>query len=510
MPADTLADARGLLALAALLLLPGWLVVRAPWPAVPFLSLSFWVTSWWWLALAGAGRRRFLGAALLAFALLATLRLLRSRFAVPAAAAGLVLAAALLRLLPFAWWPAGPGDEASFHGLATLLMVVRDGVPDSYEPLLPVRGFGGYPPGLHAFAADVALLAGIPPYRAAWLASLAAQGVLQIALFALLGRFSSRSPAAIAAVLALAASRLPSALGPWGGGSAVLAVAFVVAAAALLVRGEGRPAAAAAGAFLGAAFVGQSLLGLTGALVLGAAASRAPGGRARLALAGGVALTASAPFLIRLDLALSAGERAQWLEEVGVPGLLASAFALLVVVGVCLLAGRVLASPRPAARLVLALLVVAALEGLRRDLSVRPESPLGPDDLGAMAWIAAHARPLDVVCHEARTAAVWIPAVAGRAISAPVVPALFRDELRGAGERPCAYGYWTRGGPGEPAHSSGVVVFQNATVAVTSFDSPGGNPGGAGPVGSVRLGGGVGSRWGDGAPASLHCPRSGS
>ncbi len=57
----------GLLAFVVLLLLPGLLVVRAPWPAVPFLSLSFWALSWGWLF--GASRQRFLHAALLGFLL---------------------------------------------------------------------------------------------------------------------------------------------------------------------------------------------------------------------------------------------------------------------------------------------------------------------------------------------------------------------------------------------------------------------------------------------------------
>ena len=249
-----LADARGLLALIALLLLPGLLVVRAPWTAVPFLSLSFWIATWWWLAPAGAGRGRFLAAALVTFVLLAGLRLFRSRPAAPDAASTLVLAAALLRLVPFFLWPAAPGTEASFHGLATLLMVVRDGVPESYEPLLPVAGFGAYPPGLHAVGADIAILGGIPAYRAVFLAALAGQALLQIALFALLGRILSRSTAATIAVLALAAARLPSALAIWGEGGAELALAFVLAAAAL-VRSEGRPAAGAAGAFLGTGLI---------------------------------------------------------------------------------------------------------------------------------------------------------------------------------------------------------------------------------------------------------------
>src|SRR5260221_732102 len=54
----------GLLAFALLLLLPGLLVVRAPWPAVPFLSLAFWALTWGWLL--GASRQPFLRGAPLA------------------------------------------------------------------------------------------------------------------------------------------------------------------------------------------------------------------------------------------------------------------------------------------------------------------------------------------------------------------------------------------------------------------------------------------------------------
>ncbi len=49
VPFDVLVEARGLLTLGVLLLLPGLLVVRAPWTAVPFLSAAFWIVSWWWL-----------------------------------------------------------------------------------------------------------------------------------------------------------------------------------------------------------------------------------------------------------------------------------------------------------------------------------------------------------------------------------------------------------------------------------------------------------------------------
>src|SRR5512147_3138655 len=63
-----------LLPLAALVLLPGLLVVRAPWTAVPALSIAFWVLSAWWPPFAGLGRGRFVSAALTAFGLLLLLR----------------------------------------------------------------------------------------------------------------------------------------------------------------------------------------------------------------------------------------------------------------------------------------------------------------------------------------------------------------------------------------------------------------------------------------------------
>src|SRR5512140_74581 len=65
-----------LIALGALLLLPGLLVVRAPWTVVPALSLAFWALSIWWPLLARQARGRLLAAILLVSLLLSLLRLL--------------------------------------------------------------------------------------------------------------------------------------------------------------------------------------------------------------------------------------------------------------------------------------------------------------------------------------------------------------------------------------------------------------------------------------------------
>ena len=97
---------------------------------------------------------------------------------------------------------------------------------------------------------------------------------------------------------------------------------MVVAAAALLARGTGRSPAVAAGLFLGAAAVTHSMVAAcalaAAPMVLAVMRAPSPEERAivreRFAIAGVVALLAAAPFLLRLDFTLSAGERA-WLHD---------------------------------------------------------------------------------------------------------------------------------------------------------------------------------------------------
>jgi hypothetical protein len=319
VPPDLAAEARGLLALAALLLLPGLVIVRAPWTAVPFLSASFWIVSWWW----GLPRLGFLRGSLTAFALLALLRLLKPLPPLrPCWPTLLVAVAAAARLLPYGAWPVAPGADMSLHSLSTLLLVWHDGIPRTYEPLLPIHVFGAYTPGLHGLSADVALLSGLPAYRAAFLVSTAAHGLLTVAVYAVLSKFFTRPVAAVTAVLGLGMARAPQSFFGWGANPSVLALALVTAAAALLARGTGRSPAVAAGLFLGAAVVTHTMIAACAAaaapLALALIAGTAPPDRVRVRdrfiLAGVVALIAAAPFLAQLDFTLSPGERA-WLAD---------------------------------------------------------------------------------------------------------------------------------------------------------------------------------------------------
>lgn len=434
-------DARGLAALAALLLWPGLLVVRAPWPVVPFLSVSFWLLTWWW-APRGAGRGSLLGAALLFFMLLSALRLLKPLGAsAPSRGTVLVLLLAVACPLPFFGLEVAPGT--SLASVEAMLAVWRDGFPSSYEPLVPIPAFGAHAPGLPFLAADLSLVSGLAPHRAVALVSLVSAGLLVIAV-AFLGRrmghsaLGGRTAFGVAAITLVLAARGGSAPGP-----AVLSAALALAAVAVVVRGSGRSPAVATGALLAAAFTVEAAV--AGLAALAAAWCSEPSRR-----------------LLALTLALG----------LAAPRLLAS------------LRPWSLAEARP------------ALVGLAAGGSIAVPDE---DGLRAMTWVREHTAPLDRVCVRAGGPGWFLPSIAARAAVPAEVPPVYRDEaalgpwnhalaacrfaLRFDSADPGAEPSAPRETPFPPStrlvFTAGTVrVFEVASVdgSVTSFDTPAGNP----------------------------------
>ena len=440
MTGDPASDLRGLVALLALLLWPGLVVVRSPGPVVPFLSLSFWLLSWWWVP-SGRERSSFLGAALLFFLLLSLLRLLKplpvSR---PEGRTLGVFVLALSCLLPLLWLPVAPG--LSLASAEARLVAWREGLPATYGPLLPVSGFGAHAPGLPLLAADVALLSGVAPHRTVLLVALAACGLVVLAVFTLLAR-AGRPGFGLALAAALALATL---LGAHGGfalpGPATLAAALGLVALGLLVRGSGRSPAVAAGALLGAAVTVHAL-----AVLPIATAAAVVGSRRRRLLALAIGLVLSEP---RLGLTLRATSPAE---------------------------------------------IRLAPSSELHELLPRREAVPDAGALLAMAWVRDHADPLARVCVSPGTAGRWLPAVAGRSVVPPEVPWVYRDEVR-PGATSCRFAILF--GPFAPAESpldparppfapapwrtvfdagsARVLAPASAEDPVTSFDTREGNP----------------------------------
>ncbi len=256
-----------LAALLALLLLPGAALVAAPWPAVPLLSVAFWLTSWGLTDLAGLSREAALRSTLLLFGLLALSRLPRLPPRPRPSAAALAVAGTALLGLGGAFLAELPrGPQAPGLALAARLLVARDGWPATQTPFWPDRPFEP-PGGLALLAADVSLLSGAPVAAALLIVSLGARGLLGCALLLAARRLGA--PERVAAWAALVPWLLHAAL-PFRAAPFELAVALGLAGWTLLARGLTRSPAAAAGLLLAAALAAEARAGglLVAAVVL--------------------------------------------------------------------------------------------------------------------------------------------------------------------------------------------------------------------------------------------------
>ena len=456
--------AAGLLVLLALGLLPGLLAVRAPWTAVPALSLSFWALSAWWLP--HAGRGRVLGAALLASFLLAVLRLVpkhevppppgwepppspppvpRPGLPPPRLATGpslLVLCVALALLAPSPLWHHAPGPRLAFQTTTARLLLWRDGIPATGEPLLPPAPVGAHAPAIAALASDVSTLSGVAPAPAVLLVVVAAAALLLVGLFAVHATWTPPLAAAIGAVVGLAAAPWPGTLAPLGEGEALLALGFSLPGAALLVGHASRSSALAAGMLLAAGALAQPVVAVTiGLASAGLARRRGKGSRGRIAEALVLALLLAAPGLWPLARTLSGGELVAVLRSVR-PGELPAAvlglgLAAAAAPGLVRLAGPLSPARRRAARALL--LVGSALLVVRlHGWIASGQLPAATRD--ALARAEAETGPLAVVCAPEATRD-WVPALAGRAAGNPGswIPPAYAEEWSGRPIRPCLF-----------------------------------------------------------------------
>lgn len=452
-----------LAALCAVVLLPGLLLVRAPWSAVPALSLAFWVLAAWWPPFAGPGRSRVLAASLLAFGFLALLRLL-PRHEVPpppgwapppAAPAPLrpglppprlwtrpslaVAAAALALLAPVPLWHHAPGPRLAFQTTTARLLVWRDGVPATAEPLLPLGHVGAHAPALATLAADVSHLCGLDPGRSVLLVVATGASLLLVGLFALHATWAPPVAAALGALVGLAAAPWPGAFAPWGEGEALLALALALPAAALLAGHASRSSAMAAAMLLAAAALAQPVL----AALVGLAAAAAGGrrqGPSRPCLAIGLALVLAAPGLWPLARALSLREAASTVIATQTGELPAAAlgllFAALAPLALLRLEPRGALAGRPiavAVALVAAALLVARVHGWIA------AGQLPGATRAALGRASADTAPLDVLCAP-EGVRDWVPALASRAAGdpGPWIPRAYAEEWGRRPRRACA------------------------------------------------------------------------
>lgn len=322
------------LVLFALVLLPGLHLVRQrEWEREDALELltsgliggcAFWAIAIWWIP-PGA-----LDAVVLAVASLgaagwalpgrrARLRAAARRLGAARRLTVLLLGAALgtlaLRALLVAVRPPPSVGDLTMHAYMAELIALHGGMPPSHEPLLPISSFGQNSPGLHALAAIVTRLTGMPTYQTVLLAGAFGLALIGLGLDRALRALWPGAPRLARALAALSVpllARNPQLYVTWGGVPTLLAdalVIYVLAEAIELVREPEGLRAARAGLVAGGTVLVHMLPALAGIWVIGALvllalwrryrASEAGLGRVALRglLALGVALAAVAPFV---------------------------------------------------------------------------------------------------------------------------------------------------------------------------------------------------------------------
>ena len=456
-----------LIALGALLLLPGLLVVRAPWTVVPALSLAFWALSIWWPPLSGLARGPGAWSAILLVSVLLLLLRVLPKHEVP----------------PPPGWTAPPSPEpeprpglptprlASGPALAILVVALallavgaalapragpRHGLPDddrrascsgaTASRSRPSRccrsrlSARTRPPSPRSPRTS-ALLSGSDPARAVLLVFVAAIAAAARGPLRARGDLAPAGGRRARRALRASSSRRGS-TGSRSGARArpALCLGFVLPASALVLGHVSRSSAFAAGLLFAAGLVAQPLLAVAvwascAAVLLGRRSRRALG---RLALVSGGAAGLGGPGLVPALSALSARELLAILSpSARRPGRVPRRI-------------RRAAARRPswpdgspggpggsASALVAGLGLRRAARG--RSFTSGSRARSCPSRVSRRcARLAASTGPLDVVC-ASPPLLDWIPALAGRAAGepGPWIPAVYEDEWAARVRRPC-------------------------------------------------------------------------
>ena len=138
----------------------------------------------------------------------------------------------VLTMLPFVLTLAPPGADMSMHGYITRMVYESGGVPETYQPYLPIEEFGAFSIGFHTLAAQAATVSGgaLALHRAVLLIDCLVYFLLFLFLMgALRLRFNSWTTIACASV-AMFATRNPQHFIAWGGTPTVLSIGLIACA----------------------------------------------------------------------------------------------------------------------------------------------------------------------------------------------------------------------------------------------------------------------------------------
>lgn len=134
-----------------------------------------------------------------------------------------------LRFIPMTQLFVAPGNgDMSEHTYPVVLILWNEGIPNSYQPLLPIDHFGAYAAGFHTVAALFSWFGNIPEYQATFIVSVLAHALITLGLYVFLRMYFSWQVAGITSLFTGFFTTYPQLIFHWGGNPTVLSFFFVL------------------------------------------------------------------------------------------------------------------------------------------------------------------------------------------------------------------------------------------------------------------------------------------
>ncbi len=230
-----------------------------------------------------------------------------------------------LRFLPLTQCLAPAGADMSMHAYITELMLRKDGVPDSYRPILGIDRFDTFPVGFHTLSALVSMTGNLPAYRGTFVVTCATYALLTATLFVFLNVYLEREYAWIASLCFTFVTCAPQGYVEWGGNPTILALVFLALFLTIFEQsGQRRPETLIIGGlFLAAVLLTHTLVFLPAAYAFGIPflvvflwdqQVRGAQWRRGLVILSGVVFV-SLPYLMAVDLGTDSPATREWIRH---------------------------------------------------------------------------------------------------------------------------------------------------------------------------------------------------
>lgn len=204
-------------------------------------SISFWIVSFWLLKYINISLSNW-ACLITIFTILAIIPFKdanKFRFDMSDRFVLIVLALVMaMRFLPMFFQAAPAGADMSMHSYMARLILENNGVPNSYEPILPIKGFGAYAAGFQTLMAMVSMLGGVSILKAGLIVSFFTHFLVSVGLYGLLRLFFDKRVSIATAALLPFALIHPQSFIRWGGNPTILALFFLIMALALIERSK--------------------------------------------------------------------------------------------------------------------------------------------------------------------------------------------------------------------------------------------------------------------------------